>query len=89
MKKIKQILAIVMCVFLAGMYIVSFVSAILAKPQAHGLFMGSVGLTLMLPLLLYAYMVIYKVIHPETNEMVSYDFDDEEDEDAVKEDDYF
>lgn len=68
MKKIKQVVAIIMCVLLVGMYVASFVAAIFAKPQAHGLFMASVGMTIMIPLLLYAYMIIYRVIHPEVHE---------------------
>lgn len=67
MKKIKQVVAIVMCVLLVGMYVASFVAAIFAKPQAHGLFMASVGMTIMIPLLLYAYTIIYRVIHPEVH----------------------
>ena len=58
-----------MCVLLVGMYVASFVAAIFAKPQAHGLFMASVGMTIMIPLLLYAYTIIYRVIHPEVHEM--------------------
>lgn len=65
MKKVKQIAAIIMCVLLVGMYVASFVAAIFAKPQAHGLFMASVGMTIMIPLLLYAYTIIYRVIHPK------------------------
>ena len=68
MKKIKQVVAIVRCVLLVGMYVASFVAAIFAKPQAHGLFMASVGMTIMIPLLLYAYTIIYRVIHPEVHE---------------------
>lgn len=67
MKKIKQVVAIIMCVLLVGMYVASFVAAIFAKPQAHGLFMASVGMTIMIPLLLYAYTIIYRVIHPEVH----------------------
>lgn len=67
MKKIKQVVAIAMCVLLVGMYVASFVAAIFAKPQAHGLFMASVGMTIMIPLLLYAYTIIYRVIHPEVH----------------------
>lgn len=79
MKKIKQIAAIIICILLVGMYVASFIAAIFAKPQAHGLFMGSVGLTIMLPLLLYAYTIIYKVIHPDTSGEEDIDEDDEED----------
>lgn len=81
MKKIKQVVAIVMCVLLVGMYVASFVAAIFAKPQAHGLFMASVGMTIMIPLLLYAYTIIYRVIHPEVHK------DDEMYEDMEKYDD--
>lgn len=80
MKKIKQIAAIIMCVILVGMYVASFIAAIFAKPQAHGLFMGSVGLTIMLPLLLYAYTIIYRVLHP--------DISDEEEPDIYGDDEY-
>ena len=68
MKKLLEGVAIVMCVLLVGMYVASFVAAIFAKPQAHGLFMASVGMTIMIPLLLYAYTIIYRVIHPEVHE---------------------
>lgn len=80
MKKIKQIAAIIMCVILVGMYVASFIAAIFAKPQAHGLFMGSVGLTIMLPLLLYAYTIIYRVLHPDTS------VDDEKESDIYSDD---
>lgn len=81
MKKIKQVVAIGMCVLLVGMYVASFVAAIFAKPQAHGLFMASVGMTIMIPLLLYAYTIIYRVIHPEVHK------EDEMYEDMEKYDD--
>ncbi len=81
MKKIKQVVAIVMCVLLVGMYVASFVAAVFAKPQAHSLFMASVGMTIMIPLLLYAYTIIYRVIHPEVHE------EDEMYEDMEKYDD--
>ena len=81
MKKIKQVVDIVMCVLLVGMYVASFVAAIFAKPQAHGLFMASVGMTIMIPLLLYAYTIIYRVIHPEVHK------EDEMYEDMEKYDD--
>ena len=80
MKKIKQIAAIIMCVILVGMYVASFIAAIFAKPQANGLFMGSVGLTIMLPLLLYAYTIIYRVLHPDTS------VDDEKESDIYSDD---
>lgn len=78
MKKIKQIAAIIICIMLVGMYIVSFIAAIMAKPQAHGLFMASVGMTVMIPLLLYGYTVIYRVIHPEKSEYNEDDSDSTE-----------
>ena len=81
MKKIKQIAAVVMCVLLVGMYVASFVAAIFAKPQAHGLFMASVGMTIMIPLLLYAYTIIYRVIHPNNTEYDESDKDDSKGDD--------
>ena len=88
MKKIKQIAAIIICVMLVGMYVVSFIAAIMAKPQAHGLFMASVGMTIMVPLLLYGYTIIYKVIHPEKSEYNEEDNEskDESEDNHTKED---
>lgn len=87
MKKIKQIAAIIMCVILVGMYVASFIAAIFAKPQAHGLFMGSVGLTIMLPLLLYAYTIIYRVLHPDISDEEEPDiYGDDEDADEDESD---
>ena len=61
-----------------GWHVCCFVCA---KPQAHGLFMASVGMTIMIPLLLYAYTIIYRVIHPEVHK------EDEMYEDMEKYDD--
>ena len=82
MKKIKQVVAIVMCVLLVGMYVASFVAGDFFQPRGPlSYFMASVGMTIMIPLLLYAYTIIYRVIHPEVHK------EDEMYEDMEKYDD--
>ncbi|RKI31250.1 hypothetical protein D7V82_00410 [bacterium 1xD8-6] len=62
MKKVKRILAMAGVILLAGLYVAAFVSAILAKPAADGFFKASLLATIIVPLLIYVYTLIYKLI---------------------------
>ncbi len=63
MAKLKKIFAIAGVVLLLGMYLLTFISAILATPNTHSLFLGSLAATIIVPIFLYAYMLIYKVVY--------------------------
>jgi len=63
MAKLKKIFAIAGVVILLGMYLLTFISAILATPNTHSLFLGSLAATIIVPIFLYAYMLIYKVVY--------------------------
>ena len=63
MAKLKKIFAIAGVVILLGMYLLTFISAILATPNTHSLFLGSLAATIIIPIFLYAYMLIYKVVY--------------------------
>lgn len=63
MAKLKKIFAIAGVVILLGMYLFTFISAILATPNTHSLFLGSLAATIIVPIFLYAYMLIYKVVY--------------------------
>lgn len=63
MAKLKKIFAIAGVVILLGMYLLTFISAILATPNTHSLFLGSLAATIIVPVFLYAYMLIYKVVY--------------------------
>lgn len=67
MKKTKRILALTGVVLLAAMYLATLVFALIDSPQATLLFKISVGLTLVIPVLLYGYMLIYRVLDNRGN----------------------
>ncbi len=62
MKKIKRILALGGVVILLGMYLLTFISAMFATPSTHSLFFGSIAATIIIPIFIYAYTLIYRVI---------------------------
>ena len=60
MKKIKRILAWIGIVLLLGMYVATFIFAMIDSPNAANLFKASIACTILIPVLLYAYMLVYK-----------------------------
>jgi Ca2+/H+ antiporter len=60
--KIKRILALIMIVVLIAMYISTIVFALSDSPNADTLFKASIFCTVVIPVLLYGYGVIYKYV---------------------------
>ncbi len=58
MKKIKQILALGGAVLLVCMYAATLVFALIDSPAASGLFRASVAATILIPVLLYAFILV-------------------------------
>lgn len=65
MKKMKRILALIGVVLLAGLYLATLVFALIGSPQAYGLFRVCVVLTVIVPVLLYAYMLLARALKKE------------------------
>lgn len=63
MKNVKRIAALIGIILILSMYIISFISALLASEYAHGLFAASVFCTIAIPILLYGFILVYKRIH--------------------------
>lgn len=61
MHKSKRILAIIGIVMLVSLYVVSLISAIFATETSATLFKVSIFCTIIIPLLLYAYMMLCRV----------------------------
>lgn len=58
----KRILAICGIVLLLSLYVLTFVSALMSTDYSQSLFMASIFATLVVPIMLYAYMLIYRVV---------------------------
>ena len=68
MDKLRRIFAAAGAVVLLGMYLLTFISAIPATPATHALFLGSLSATIIIPIFLYAYTLIYKMVYKKKDE---------------------
>jgi hypothetical protein len=62
MKKLQQILALIGVIFLVGLYLVTFISALLVTPYSAGLFKACLFSTVFIPIMLYAILLIYRLL---------------------------
>ncbi len=62
MKKVKQILAIIGIILLVLLYLSTLICAIIDHTETMRLFQASVMATVIIPVLLWAYSFIYKLI---------------------------
>ena len=62
MKKGKRIIAGVGAILLVVMYVATLIFALIDHPKTENLFIGSLVCTGVVPVLLYSYILIYKVI---------------------------
>ncbi len=63
MSKVKRIAAIVGLVLIVSMYIISFLSALFATEYSSGLFMASIFSTIVIPIMIYMFITVYKWVH--------------------------
>lgn len=47
------------------MYLLTIVAAVLARPETMGLFMASIVLTIMVPIILWSFLRMYEMAHPK------------------------
>lgn len=62
MKKIKQIAAICIVILLVGLYAATLIFAIIGSENTMGMFKASLYSTFVLPVLLWAYGLIYRLL---------------------------
>lgn len=68
MKKVKRILALAGAVLLFCMYASTLVFALTDRSQSMGLLKASIACTIILPVLIYAYTLVYKVTHHDQDD---------------------
>lgn len=62
MKKTQRILAMIGVILLISLYIVTLISAFLATPYSSALFKSCIYSTIVIPILLYVYIMLYKLL---------------------------
>ncbi len=68
MKKVKQILAIVGVIILVGLYVSTIVCAVSASENFMNMLMTSIYASVIIPVLIWAYSFIYKLIKKDSEE---------------------
>ena len=68
MKKTKQILAICGIIFLVSLYVITLICAITDNSATMHVFFASVFSTVVIPVLLWAYSFIYRLIRKNAKE---------------------
>lgn len=70
MNKAKRVLALAGVIILVILYIITLVSAVLATPATRDFFMASLIATIMIPILIYVYILIYRLVTGRGNDQV-------------------
>lgn len=62
MKRVKQIVSIICVIGLLSLYIITLISAFFTTPATAGLFKACIFSTVAIPVFLYAYLLIYRIL---------------------------
>lgn len=79
MKKWQRVIAMAGVVLLVGMYAATLIFALSGSPESDGWFKVSVACTIIVPVFLYANMLVYKVLknRGDTKQMTKEDKNDD------------
>lgn len=61
-KKIKRVIAMVAAILLVSLYVATLVAAIMDNPNTMSYFKAAVTLTIFVPVFIYAYQLVYRVL---------------------------
>ena len=59
---VRRILAVILAALLIGMYVLTLIFGLMQDERTTGLLMASIGATILVPVILYAYQRIYRLI---------------------------
>lgn len=65
MKKAKQLLALIGVILLIGLYVSTLVCALCSSENFMNMLMASIYATVIIPVLIWAYTLIYRLSHKE------------------------
>ena len=62
-KKVKRIAAIIGLVLFASLFLLTLISAFFASEKAPGLFLASLFSAIVIPIMIWGFMLIYRLLH--------------------------
>ena len=84
MNKTKRIAAMIGIILLGALYLLTFISSFFSNKYTNGLFLACLFSTFFIPVTIYAFMLIYRLVH-KTDDVFSPKTKIKEDEDQNKE----
>ncbi len=63
MKKVKRIASLIGILLILSLFILSLIAAIFAKESAQGLFLTAIFSTVVIPIMIYGFIEVYKYVH--------------------------
>ena len=69
--KTKQVLAVIGIVLLLSLYVVTLITALMAKPYAHKMFIASLFSSLVIPVFIYVFVLLDKVFRKKNKDSIS------------------
>ncbi len=70
MKQLKRVLAIVGVILILGMYVMTMVFAVMKSEFAQAAFRGALGATILVPVFLYIFLLVAKVVRPDKSGVI-------------------
>ena len=67
MKKTKRILALIGAILLISLYVVTFIFSLMKSELAGDLFIISFVCTIIIPVLLYGYILVYRILNKKND----------------------
>lgn len=67
----KRVVALAGVIILLALYVISFIFAVLARPETKNLFIGSLACTIFVPIAIYGYLWFDKVFHKKKDDEIS------------------
>lgn len=63
MSKVKRIASMIGILLILSLFILSLIAAIFAKKAAMGLFLSAIFSTIVIPIMIYGFVEVYKYVH--------------------------
>ncbi len=70
MKKIKRVLAMIAVIFLVSLYGLTLYAALTSSPDSHALFQASLYCTVAVPIMIYAYILVYRLLKKDSQDKI-------------------
>ncbi len=61
MKRVKKVIAVILCIVLIGLYVATFVLSLIDSENTRNLLTASIFMTVVVPVVLYAMMLVAKI----------------------------